>query len=72
MVAGFEATARWARHAAPIPRTPQETFVAAAELWNLRPELFTRSPDPIRERGVAEVRAAWARLREVQNTRGNG
>jgi hypothetical protein len=64
MVAGYEAAAREARRAARAPLTPDAAFTAAAELWELRPELFFEPPDPVRERGVAEARAAWARLRE--------
>ena len=71
MVAGFESAAREARRAAPAPLTPHAAFAAAAELWDLRPELFAEPPDPIRERGVAEARAAWARLREIWGRRGH-
>jgi hypothetical protein len=72
MVAGFESAAREARRVARAPRTADEAFAAAAELWELRPELFTEPPDPIRERGVAEARDAWARLRAASGFRGHG
>jgi hypothetical protein len=72
MVAGFESAAREARRAEPAPGTPDEAFAAAVELWELRPELFTEPPDPIRERGVAEARGAWARLRALWGVPGHG
>lgn len=72
MVAGFESAARADRRAARAPRTPDEAFAAAAELWELRPELFSEPSDPIRERGVAQARDAWARLRAVWGIRGHG
>lgn len=65
MVTGFQLAAREARRAVPAPLTPHASFTAAAELWDLRPELFSEPPDPIREREVAATRAAWARLREA-------
>lgn len=72
MVAGYESAAREARRSATMPITPHAAFAAAAELWDLRPELFAQPPDPIRERGVVEARAAWTRLRETWGSRRDG
>jgi hypothetical protein len=62
MIAGQEMAARAARAAENV-LTPEESFDAALELWSLCPERLAEPPDAVREREVAQARAAWGKLK---------
>jgi hypothetical protein len=61
-IEGHRAAAARAEEVAEVPMSPHDSFVAAMELLDLDPALFD-APDPEREEGVDQARAAWALLR---------